>query len=178
MPKGTTPLGLRRALQETGPLGEVPWPDPAEAGAPRPRTIRPGVAEGRLTGGNLTLIVSLLGTPWEPDFTGRIVLLEDVDEAPYRMDRMLVQLLLAGKLQRAAGILIGDSPTCVQEAAGPALADAARSPGGVLGPLGIPVLYGFPCGHGPHRATLPLGVRARLDAEAAALTILEPAVEA
>ncbi len=170
--------GLRRALQETGPLGEVPWPDPAEAGAPRPRTIRPGVAEGRLTGGNLTLIVSLLGTPWEPDFTGRIVLLEDVDEAPYRMDRMLVQLLLAGKLQRAAGILIGDSPTCVQEPPDRPSLTLPEVLEELLGPLGIPVLYGFPCGHGPHRATLPLGVRARLDAEAAALTILEPAVEA
>jgi len=170
--------GLRRALQETGPLGEVPWPDPAEEGAPRPLTIRPGVAEGRLIGGNLTLIVSLLGTRWEPDFSGRIVVLEDVDEAPYRVDRMLVQLLLAGKLQRAAGIVFGDSPTCLK---GPpdrpslALQEVLTE---LLGPLGIPVLYGFPCGHGPHRATLPLGVRARLDAEGGTLTILESAVDA
>lgn len=129
-------------------------------------------------GGYGAMIVALLGTPWEPDFTGRIVLLEDVDEAPYRIDRMLVQLLLAGKLQRAAGILIGDSPTCLQ---GPPNRPSLTLPEvlvELLGPLGIPVLYGFPCGHGSHRATLPLGVRARLDAEAPALTILEPAVEA
>lgn len=175
--EGYNAAGLRRALMETGPLGEIPWPDPAEAGAPRPVTIRPGVAEGRLIGGNLTLIVSLLGTRWEPDFTGRIVLLEDVDEPPYRVDRMLVQLLLAGKLQRAAGIVFGDSPTCLHGPPGrPSLA-LPEVLSELLGPLGIPVLYGFPCGHGPHRATLPLGVHARLDAEAGTLTILEPAVE-
>lgn len=174
---GYNGAGLRRALQQVGPLGEMPWPDPAEEGAPRPLTIRSGVAEGRLIGGNLTLIVSLLGTPWEPDFTGCIVLLEDVDEAPYRVDRMLVQLLLAGKLQGAAGILFGDSPTCMH---GPPDRPSLTLPEvltELLGPLGIPVLYGFPCGHGPHRATLPLGVRARLDAAGGTLTILEPALE-
>ncbi|MBP2019204.1 muramoyltetrapeptide carboxypeptidase [Symbiobacterium terraclitae] len=170
--------GLRRALQEPGPLGEIPWPDPGEEGAPCPLTIRPGVAEGRLAGGNLTLIASLMGTRWEPDFTGCIVLLEDLDEAPYRVDRMLTQLLLAGKLQRAAGILFGDSPTCLQGPPDRPSLTLFEVLEDLLAPLGIPVLYGFPCGHGPHRATLPLGVRARLDAEGAVLTILESALTA
>jgi len=174
--EGYNAAGLRWALQEPGPLGEVPWPDPGEEGAPRPLTIRPGVAEGRLMGGNLSLIVSLLGTRWEPDFTGCIVLLEDVDEAPYRVDRMLTQLLLAGKLQRAAGVLFGDSPTCLQGPPDRPSLTLMEVLEDRLGPLGIPVLYGFPCGHGPHRATLPLGVRARLDAAVGALTILEPAL--
>lgn len=168
--------GLLGAMQEAGPLGRVKWPDPAEAQAPFPLTIRSGVAEGRLLGGNLSLIVSLLGTPWEPDFTGRIVVIEDVDEAPYRIDRMLMQLLLAGKLQQAAGILFGDSPTCLEGPTGRPSLTLLQVLEGLLGPLGIPVLYGFPCGHAAHRATLPLGVMARLDAGSASLTLLEPAV--
>lgn len=168
--------GLRLALQEPGPLGEIPWPDPGEEGAPRPFTVRSGVAEGRLSGGNLSLIVSLLGTRWEPDFTGCIILLEDVDEAPYRVDRMLTQLLLAGKLQRAAGILVGDSPTCLQGSPDRPSLTLMEVLADLLVPLGVPVLYGFPCGHGPHRATLPLGVRVRLDADNSTLTVLEPAL--
>jgi len=170
--------GLRRALQEPGPLGEIPWPDPGEEGTPRPLTVRPGVAEGRLAGGNLSLIVSLLGTRWEPDFTGCIVLLEDLDEAPYRVDRMLTQLLLAGKLQRAAGILFGDSPTCWHGPPGRPSLTLPEVLDDLMAPLGVPVLYGFPCGHGPHRATLPLGVQVRLDADHATLAVLESALSA
>ncbi len=170
--------GLRRAMTTSEALGKVEWPDERDGlGVPSPRTIRSGVAEGLLTGGNLSLLCALMGTPYEPDFRGRILLLEEVDEAPYRVDRMLQQLLLAGKLQQAAGILFGDSPTCMAAPDGkghPLTLTAVLSEW--LAPLGIPVLYGFPCGHGPHRATLPLGVPVRLDAEAGSLTVLEAAL--
>lgn len=167
--------GLLTAMRSAEPIGEVLWPEPGE-GAPSPTVISPGVAVGRLTGGNLTLLSALMGTPWEPDFEGRIVLIEDIDEAPYRVDRLLVQLLLAGKLQKAAGILFGDSPTCMygpKERPSLTLLEVLEE---LLAPLGIPVLYGFPCGHTAYRATLPLGVLARLDAGAGTLTMLEAAL--
>lgn len=162
--------GLRRALESTEAVGEIPWPDGANG-----ITLRPGVAEGRLLGGNLTLLTALLGTPWEPDLSGCVLLLEDVGEAVYRIDRMLMQFRLSGRLRRVAGILFGETAAPQGEQPTLTLMDVLREH---LGGLGVPVLYGFPCGHGAHRATLPLGVRVRLDAGAGRLTILEPAVEA
>jgi muramoyltetrapeptide carboxypeptidase len=167
--------GFRAAMESTMPLGTIPWPAEGEE-LPLPVTVRPGVAEGRLMGGNLSLLAALAGTPWEPDYEGRIVLLEDIDEAPYRVDRMLVQLLLSGKLQRAAGILFGDSPSCLCNPEGRPSLTLPEVLEDLLAPLGIPVLYGFPCGHTAYRATLPMGVQARLDATAGSLTILEAAL--
>jgi muramoyltetrapeptide carboxypeptidase len=163
--------GLKAALQSAAPLGTVAWPE-----APAPVIVNGGVAEGWLIGGNLTLLTAMLGTPWGPDFTDRIVLIEEVDEYPYKVDRMLSQLLLAGKLQRAAGVLFGDSPTCMHGPEGKPSLTLLEVLDDLLRPLGIPVLYGFPCGHTEFRATLPFGVTARLDAGAGTLTILEPAL--
>jgi len=175
--------GLQKALRGCDALGEIRWPLPEDETSsrldaepfPQPVTIRPGVANGRLIGGNLSLIVSMMGTRWEPDFTGRIVLLEDVDEAPYRVDRMLMQLLLAGKLQKAAGILFGFSPSCLHGSPNRPSLTLMEVLEELLAPLGIPVLYGFPSGHGSHRVTLPLGVMVKLDASAGRLIILESA---
>lgn len=167
--------GLLAAMECTAPLGAIPWPFAGEE-LPRPVAVVPGVAEGRLAGGNLSLVCALMGTPWEPDFRERIVLLEDVDEAPYRIDRLLMQLLLAGKLQGAAGILFGDSPSCAQIPEGRESLTLPEVLHDLLAPLQIPVLYGFPCGHTGYRATLPLGVRVRLDAGAGTLTVLERAL--
>jgi muramoyltetrapeptide carboxypeptidase len=170
--------GLKQALVQTMPLGPVPWPEPEQAapGVPLPTVIRTGEVEGRLIGGNLTLLTGLMGTPWEPDFTGRIVVIEEVDEYPYKVDRMLTQLLLGGKLRHAAGILFGDSPSCMYGAEGKPSLTLMEVLEDRLGPLGIPVLYGFPCGHTEYRATLPLGAAARLDAGAVSLTMLEGAL--
>jgi len=162
--------GLISALISTEPLGTIAAP----SGAAVPVALLPGVADGVLEGGNLTLLASLCGTRWQPDLRGCIVLIEDTHEAPYRVDRMLTQLLLAGAFAGVRGVLFGDSPDC----------DRPPSPRGLtlrevlldrLGALGVPVLYGFPCGHTPYRATLPLGVRCRLDTAAGTLTLLEPA---
>lgn len=168
--------GLLAAMRSPGALGEVPWPSATGEHAPRPVVVRGGVAEGRLMGGNLCLIAGLMGTPWEMDFTGRILLFEDVDEAPYRIDRMLTQFLLAGTLQKAAGILFGDSPSCMYHPKGAPSLTMLEVFQELLEPLGIPVLYGFPCGHTPYRATLPLGAKVRLDATAGKVTVLEPAL--
>jgi muramoyltetrapeptide carboxypeptidase len=135
-------------------------------------SIAAGTAEGRLVGGNLSLVCHLLGTPFEPDFTGRILFLEDVEEAPYSIDRLLTQLWLAGKLQQVAGIAFGKFTETAQ--------DNTFSVEQVLrqrcGDLGIPVLRGLMIGHVEQQAVLPIGARARLDADAGTLTLLETAV--
>ena len=162
---------FHRALMATEPFDILPDPDD-----PYVETIVPGRAEGALVGGCLALLVSLLGTPWEPDFEGKLFFFEDVNEEPYAIDRMLTHLLAAGKLQRCAGIVIGELANCKQRT--PintlSLSDIVDD---LLRPLGIPTLYHLPIGHGKHLATLPLGVRARLDATARTLRVLEPGVQ-
>jgi muramoyltetrapeptide carboxypeptidase len=163
---------LRRAMTSTEPLGLYASPE----GGPTIRAVVGGRARGRLVGGNLALICAAMGTSWEIDTRDRIVLIEDVNEVPYRMDRMLTQLLLAGKLQDARGIVFGDSPTCENGPEGrPSLTlfDVFED---LLVPLGMPMIYGFPCGHSAFRATLPLGVMAELDADAGSLMVEESAL--
>ncbi len=166
-----TAAGLRAALASTKPLGAIRSPEDG----PRPVVITPGSATGPLAGGNLTLVASLIGTPWQLDARGCVLLLEDVNEAPYRIDRMLTQLLLSGALSDVAGIVFGDSPTCDRPADDPRTMPLATVLRDRLGPLGVPVVYGFPCGHTPFRATLPMGVDVTLDVAGGTLTVLQPA---
>ncbi|MBX6766716.1 MAG: LD-carboxypeptidase [Actinomadura rubrobrunea] len=142
--------------------------DPAGRTVTGSHALSPGCAEGVLTGGTLALLTALLGTPHAPPpAAGRIVFLEDVCEAPYRVDRMLTQLLQAGWFDGAAGVVLGSWTDCGD----PAELDAVFTDR--LGPLGVPVLAGVPAGHGPCQVTLELGAPARLDA--AALTLSVPA---
>jgi len=111
-----------------------------------------GCASGILTGGNLSVIASLLGTPYEIKTRGRILFLEEIQESPYRVDRLLLQLKLAGKFRDAAGIVFGDfSPETLET-----LDLAIRE---LVLPEGKPTLWGLPCGHGSPNITLPLGLR-------------------
>ena len=135
--------------------------------------IVPGRAEGKLIGGNLSLLVTLLGTPYEPDFDGAILFMEDVAEPPYSVDRMLTHLWLTGHLERTAGIVFGkftddsyDSNTLSMEQV---LRERCE-------PLGIPTLRGAMIGHIEDQTVVPIGVRARLDVDDGTLTLLEPAV--
>ncbi|MFF5259538.1 LD-carboxypeptidase [Actinomadura viridis] len=129
--------------------------------------LRPGRCEGLLTGGTLSLLAALLGTPdAPPPAEGRIVFLEDVSEAPYRIDRMLTQLLQAGWFDGAAGVVLGSWTGCGD----PAELDAVLA--GRLGPLGVPVLAGVPVGHGPCQLTLELGAPYRLDTDVLTLDAL------
>ena len=139
------------------------------------RTLRKGRATGPLLPANLSLLVSTLGTPYQPDFRNRILCLEEVGEPPYRIDRMLTQLLHAGLLQQAAGIAIGrcETPDSDPEAARAAIEQVWEER---LRPLRKPVLIGLPFGHTRFNATLPWGVRAELDATHGDLRIVEPAV--
>ncbi|MFB9833678.1 S66 peptidase family protein [Actinoallomurus acaciae] len=126
------------------------------------RTLRGGRARGTLTGGNLALLTSLLGTPHAPEpATDRIAFLEDVNEAPYRVDRMLTQLLQAGWFEGVAGIVLGTWVGCGDLDA--VFADR-------LVPIGVPILGGVAVGHGPGQRTIRLGVDVGLDADARVLS--------
>jgi muramoyltetrapeptide carboxypeptidase len=139
-------------------------------------TISGGAAEGVLVGGNLSTLASLMGTPFEVDTREKILFLEDVNEEPFRIDRMLCQLRLSGKLAAARGVLLGAFTNCVARAPKESLT-LMEVLAGYFDHLGVPVLAGFPAGHIPQQATLPIGGRVRLDATARTLTILEPVVE-
>lgn len=172
---------FRKALFDAAPIGSVT--NPRESNPLRPehtlRVIRPGKARGPLIGGNLTLISTTMGTPYEIDTRGRILFIEDVDEEPYRIDRMLTQLRLAGKLNQAAGIIFGECADCRPKDYKPSfnstftlgeLADI------FFGGLPIPVLSGLTIGHTNDQLTLPIGVMATLDADKGELVIEEPAL--
>lgn len=156
---------LERALDGGDPCGE----------ATEAVTLRAGRARGRLVGGNLAMLTALCGTPYEPDYDGAILVVEDVNEAVYRIDRMFTQLTLAGRLPRCAGLVFGqftdvpiDSP---EESLGArtlmdVLAETAAN-------TGVPCIAGAPVGHVSKQWTLPLGAIATLDADARTLRILE-----
>jgi muramoyltetrapeptide carboxypeptidase len=141
--------------------------------------LRGGLARGPLIGGNLSLLCTTLATPYQPPFKGSILFLEDLDEEPYRFDRMLTHLLNAGLLQQVAGIAIGLNANCEDPKAKKAkeyrqtLVEVLRER---LLPLKVPVVTGLPFGHVPHNATLPVGVIATLDAKRGDLVIDAPAV--
>lgn len=163
-------------LSEAGRLGRIA--QPADVLVPRENrvvTLHPGIAEGRLVGGNLTLIQALIGTPYFPDFDDAILFIEDVGEDLYSVDRMLAQLRMVGALNRLKGIIVGRFTEMKR-----GTEDGALGFDEVLGtyllPLKVPVAYGFPLGHIDDQWTLPLGVKARLDATACEVEILEPAV--
>jgi muramoyltetrapeptide carboxypeptidase len=142
--------------------------------------INPGSVEGVLLGGCLTLVQTTLGTPWELDTRGAILVLEDRGMKPYQVDRALMHLKQAGKFRAVAGIILGDFPECEAPVGTESVRDVVQR---VLSPLGIPLVWGAPVGHTDRpMLTLPLGVRAHLTVSAAAndarLEILEPACTA
>jgi muramoyltetrapeptide carboxypeptidase len=137
------------------------------------RVIRAGVARGRLAGGNLALVAALCGTPFAPPLDDSILVLEDVNEPIYRVDRMLTQLRLAGMLDGCAAIAFGQCTSCAEESD-----DGARSLDEVLEELaerlGVPCVAGLPVGHIPDQWTIPLGAAAELDAGARRLMVETP----
>lgn len=139
-------------------------------------TIRPGIAKGRLAGGTLSLVISLIGTPWEIETKGKILVLEEVDEEPYRIDRMLCQLKLSGHLEELAGVVLCSFKACRERRPDRSLTLEhvfkdyfANAP--------YPVLLGFPSGHMMDQATLPLNTMAELDATKKTVTVLEHPVK-
>jgi muramoyltetrapeptide carboxypeptidase len=141
-------------------------------------TIRSGECEGELIGGNLSLMSSMIGSKYDVDYSGKILFIEEVGEDPYRIDRMFTQMLNAGKLQQAAGIVMGRFSKCDLDPDKPAeeysftlqevLSDRLFN-------LGIPAVYGFSFGHVVNKLTLPFGCKAKLDVDNLSLTLLESA---
>lgn len=144
---------------------------------PVPVSVRPGRAQGRLVGGCLSVLATLVGTPWMPDVRGAILLLEDVAEPPYRLDRLLTHLRNAGVLDGPAGLVFGAMDGCpAQDGVGPL--DVVRE---AFAAAPYPVAFGAPAGHRTldtaiDHLALPLGLAAELDTAAGVLRALEPAV--
>ncbi len=166
---------LLAVLAGDGGSGEVPK-DPDD---PYTRAIRGGTATAPLVGGCLWLLMQGMGTPWEVDLDGSIFFFEDYDSPAWIIDGALVQLAQAGKLDAVAGVVVGDLEKCDWREERPewprtkSIEDVLEER---LEPLGVPVLYKLPLGHGKHLATIPLGVTATLDADAGRLVIDEPAL--
>lgn len=147
----------------------------AVEGAPPPpfeelETIAPGRADGPLVGGNLAVLHALVGTPYAPPLDGAVLFLEEVGEAPYRVDRMLTTLRQAGWFRRVRGVAIGQLTRCVAGPDGREITHVVRER---LRDLGIPVIAGVPAGHEDPNADLPLGAPVSLDADRGTLTCHE-----
>jgi len=138
-------------------------------------TITKGIAEGILAGGNLSLIYALMGTPYEIDFKDKIILLEDVSEKPYAIDRMLQSLKLSGKLKEANGFIVGQFTDCESTSTSPneVIRDISYLMNEFLGSLGVPVLANFCNGHDMPYINLPIGLKVCLNASNHTVTILE-----
>jgi muramoyltetrapeptide carboxypeptidase len=175
-----TQVFFRRVMFDGRPAGKLTNPPPSDPLRPSHnlRAIRAGKAQGRLIGGNLTLVCSLMGTPYEIDTRGKILFIEDVGEEPYRIDRMLTQLRLAGKLDAAAGVIWGECSDCGPKDYKPSF-ESTLSTGevaqNILSAVKVPVLSGLTIGHTDDQLTLPIGVMATLDADNGQLIIEESA---
>lgn len=163
-----TKVALKKALESIDPIGEVRNPE-------MPEVVSDGRAKGILVGGNLSVVVASLGTPYEIDTRDRILLLEDVGEEPYRIDRMLNQLRLAGKLEDAAGIVLGDWSNSEPKEPGKSLS-LEEVLLDVFSNIGKPVLKGYKIGHCKPNITVPIGAEASIDTCTRTLCILEPAL--
>jgi muramoyltetrapeptide carboxypeptidase len=141
----------------------------------RIKTITPGVARGRLLGGNLSVLTALLGSPYLPDFRDAVLFLEDVNEAPYRVDRMLTQLSLAGVLKGARAVVWGTCHECDPDAGFGSLTIPDLLDDHVK-PLGVPAWRGALVGHIDRQFTLPIGADVEVDAAAGTIRMLGPAV--
>jgi muramoyltetrapeptide carboxypeptidase len=142
--------------------------------------VRSGTAEGILGGGNLSIVVSLIGTPYDVDSKDKIFFIEEVSEEPYRVDRMLTQMIQAGKFDNAAGIALGVFSKCHPRESISGIGNSFSLMEVIydrLFDLGIPVVYGMSFGHITNKMTLPFGVKTKLDVDNYSLTLLEPAVE-
>lgn len=162
---------LLKAIMDDEPLGGISNPEGEEI-----ITINGGIGEGEIIGGNLSLIVDTIGTPYEIDVKGKILFIEEVGEEPYNIDRMFNQLRLSGKLSEAEAIILGDFNKCDPEKPDESLT-LEQVINDHIKPLGKPTIYNLQAGHCQPMVTIPFGVRARLDADNKELTILENSIE-
>ena len=173
---------FKRTLMSTAPAGTFGESDEFRGSAfgdAKASTIIGGTASGRLVGGNLTIVSDTMGTPYEIDTTGKILFLEEIQEEPYRVDRMMTQLAISGKLAACAGVALGRFTKCEAPRRGGefevslSLEQVIR---GACESLGIPCVYGMAIGHISKKLTVPVGGMATLDADAKTLTLTEGVV--
>ncbi len=165
---------LMEADGEDFVVGTSPVPeDPEAARCPVPTAMQGGTAQGRLVGGNLSLVSALVGTPYELKTDGCLLFLEDVGERPYRIDRMLSQMQLAGQLDSLAGVILGQFTDCEDENP-EGTWDVERVLRHYFEGLEIPVVMNFPSGHDYFNSALPLGYQTSMDADSGEVRILEP----
>ena len=164
-----------KAVSSTKPVGDIPVQDEKTW----LHAIAPGVAEGELIGGNLTLICSSLGTPYQIDTQDKILMIEEAETEPWIFDHMMSHLRNSGLLPKLKGIMVSECFNCVPAKHNPGYYSDTNLEEILeyyLSPLGIPVLYGLPLGHTKDMATLPLGVKVRLDVDQKRFTVLESGV--
>lgn len=168
---GPVVTSLADASEETklSLLSNITSDNSLEIKLPGGRTIKSGVAAGDVCGGNLTMLCHLVGTPFAPDFENKILFLEDRGEAPYRIDRMLVHMELAGCFKGISGIILGGFEDC-----GP-IEDLIEIIVELFDKYPVPILGGLDAGHGRHNLTIPLGIEATLDADRHSLVYHRPA---
>lgn len=145
------------------------WGQPGEPLAGEP--LSPGQATGPLVGGNLTVLAALCGTRWQLDARDAVVLLEDIDERPYRLDRSLTQMRQAGALHGAVALACDDFPCCIEPPDRGPSATARAVLRAHARELGVPAVWGLPVGHGRGQRTVALGAPARLDGDAGTLSV-------
>jgi muramoyltetrapeptide carboxypeptidase len=158
---------LLQAISATEPLGQIRNPEGEDIVC-----LVPGQTSGPIVGGNLALVSALMGTPFEIETKGKLLFLEDINEEPYKIDRMLTQLSLAGKLEDAAGFIFGTWTRCTSAryAEGFAVRDVVKN---IIVPLRKPTIWNVQVGHGETNMSLPFGVEASLDAQGCSLVIEE-----
>ncbi len=161
-----------RLLTSARPVGALPNPE-----AEPVRPIHPGKAEGLLLPGNLSLIISSLATPYAPDFRNSLLALEEVGEEPYRVDRMLTQLRNAGIFKKINGLLLGHFTDCEPKDPNKPHLTVAQVFAELLQHVRVPTVDRFQYGHIPRKLTLPIGVKAQLNASRGLLKVTESAVE-
>ncbi|THD65798.1 LD-carboxypeptidase [Robertkochia marina] len=140
-----------------------------------PYTLNPGIAQGILAGGNLSLLAAMTGTPYEPDYTDKIVFIEEIEEEPYRVDRMLTQLLQSATFTKASAVILGIFAGC-NKARNPESFTLKEVLTDLLGDLDMPVAYGYPIGHIDENATLPIGVPVEVNTGEITVKILTSSV--
>lgn len=171
---------MRRTIMEPqSKLELVSTDEDEDEDAYKAYTITEGTAEGRLIGGNLTMMDVMIGTKYDVSYKNKIVFIEEVREEPYRVDRMLTRMRQAGKFDGAAGIVCGVFKKCEVDKDDPSFDESYTLKEVMqdrLGDLGIPVIYGLSFGHIENKFTLPVGINTRLDTSDETLTLLESAV--
>jgi len=174
MGKGIDPFTEQmfwKALKSTDPIGTLAHPSDSPI-----QIVKPGKANGRLLGGCLSLINVVLGTPYCPDFNNAILFIEDIEEEPYRIDRYLAQLKMAGILRQINGLVIGQFVDCVPSEPEKPNLKLNQIFKDYFSDLDIPIISNFAYGHVPVKHTMPVGVKVELDTDRGALIITESVV--